>query len=208
MLSEKHPGLRGYVEPMSPFFFEPPVAVGNAIIRPGVQMGMHSYINSGRIESGVYIGRYCSIGNFVTIGTGHHDMNLMSTSSWFESDAPPSRKLTKDGALVRVLNDVWIGDKAIIMNGVTVGNGAVIGAGAIVTKDVPHYAVVAGVPAKIMKYRFSEDIIERLLKSKWWELNDKVLKTHRLSNVYDSLDFIESIMDGPRTAQPYSIVKV
>ena len=59
-----------------------------------------------------------------------------------------------------------------------------------------------------MKYRFSEDIIERLLKSKWWELNDKVLKTHRLSNVYDSLEFIESIMDGPRTAQPYSIVKV
>ncbi len=194
---------------MSPFFFEPPVAIGNALIRPGVQMGAHTYINSGRIESGVYIGRYCSIGNNVSIGTGHHDMNLLSTSSWFESDAPPSLKRV-DGkqVLVRILNDVWIGDKVIIMNGVTVGNGAVIGAGAIVTKDVPHYAVVAGVPAKVMKHRFTPEIIERLLQLKWWELNDEILKQHRLLNIYDSLEFLESIKDGPRTTQPTAIVRV
>ncbi|WP_407305801.1 CatB-related O-acetyltransferase [Acinetobacter sp.] len=110
--------------------------------------------------------------------------------------------------LVRILNDVWIGDKVIIMNGVTVGNGAVIGAGAIVTKDVPHYAVVAGVPAKVMKHRFTPEIIERLLQLKWWELNDEILKQHRLLNIYDSLEFLESIKDGPRTTQPTAIVRV
>lgn len=202
-----HPGLKGYVQPKSPFFFEPPVSVGNTNICSGVQMGAHSYINSGRIESDVYIGRYCSIGSGVSIGTGHHDMCLLSTSSWFDSDAPPSKKHI-NGKLVHIMNDVWIGDKAIIMNGVTIGNGAVIGAGAIVTKDVDHYSVVAGVPAKHMKYRFPADVIQRLLLLKWWELNDALLKNHRLKNIYESLKFLESIAHTARTAQPKSIIRV
>lgn len=202
-----HPGIRGYVAPHSPFFFEPPVSVGNADIRSGVQMGAHSYINSGRIESGVYIGRYCSIGQGVSIGTGHHDMSLVSTSSWFDSIAEPTVKRT-NGKLVHIMNDVWIGDKAIIMNGVTIGNGAVIGAGAVVTKDVDHYSIVTGVPAKHYRYRFPPEIIERLLQLKWWELNDHLLKAHKLKNIYDSLEFLESIADTPRTSQPKGIIKV
>ncbi len=204
-----HHGLKGYIAPRSPFFFEAPVSVGSADIRSGVQMGAHSYINSGRIESGVYIGRYCSIGHFVTIGTGHHDMSLMSTSSWFESDAKPSVKRVSDGALVRIKNDVWIGDKAIIMNGVTVGNGAVIGAGALVTKDVQDYSIVIGTPAKHYKFRFSSEIIARLLAVRWWELNDDLLKTHRLSvDIESTLVFLESIANTPRTSQPKGIIKV
>lgn len=203
-----HEGIKGYVEPKSPFFFEPPVAVGYTDIRAGVQMGKHSYINGGRIESGVYIGRYCSIGHGVSIGTGHHDMNLMSTSSWFDSLAKPSVKRTSDGALVRIKNDVWIGDKVIIMNGVTVGNGAVIGAGAIVTKDVADYSVVVGAPAKHLKFRFTPDIIARLLATRWWELDDEILKAHRLLDVETSLYFLESLVDVPRTAQPKGIIKV
>jgi len=200
-----HPGLKGFVEPKSPFFFEPPVSIGKADIRPGVQMGMHSYINDGRLESGVYIGRYCSIGNFVSIGTGHHDMSLMSTSSWFTSGVKPSVKKTKDGCLVRILNDVWIGDKAIIMNGVTVGNGAIIGAGAVVTKDVDHYSIVTGIPAKHLKYRFSPEIVARLMKTRWWELDDQLLKTHVLTDIESSLEFLESISHTARTVQPKTI---
>lgn len=185
--------------PFSPFFYEPPVSLGNAVVMPGVRILAHSYINSGRIHSGVYIGRYCSIGNGVTIGTGHHDINLLSTSSWFNSGAAPTAKRAEPEVLVRIKNDVWIGDEAIIMNGVTIGNGAVIGAGAVVTKDVPDYAVVAGVPAKVLKYRFEQAVIDRLLRLKWWELDDALLKQHVLLNIEDSLSFLEALPETART---------
>jgi serine acetyltransferase len=77
---------------------------------------------------------------------------------------------------VTVGNDVWIGARAMIMGGNTIGNGAVVAAGAIVTKDVPAYAVVGGVTAKIIRYRCPPDIINRLEAVKWWELPDKILQ--------------------------------
>lgn len=171
-------------------------------------MGHHSYINSGRIAPGVYIGRYCSIGHDVTLGTGHHDMNLLSTSSLFDSDAPPTVKRTPDGALVRIKNDVWIGDKVVIMSGVTIGNGAVIGAGAIVTKDVEDYSVVVGVPAKHLKYRFPPEIIARLQALRWWELDPQLLRSHRLLDIETSLAWLETVANTARTVQPRNTVKV
>lgn len=69
---------------------------------------------------------------------------------------------------VKIGNDVWIGTRAMILDGITIGDGAVIGAGAVVTKNVPPYAIVGGVPAKIIKYRFSQDKINELLASQWW----------------------------------------
>lgn len=71
----------------------------------------------------------------------------------------------------KIENDVWIGGNAIILQGVSIGNGAVIGAGAVVNKDIPDYAIAVGVPAKIVKYRFNEEKIHRLIESEWW-LND------------------------------------
>lgn len=78
--------------------------------------------------------------------------------------------------IVTIGHDVWIGMRAIVLDGITVGNGAVIAANSVVTKDVPPYAIVAGIPARIIKYRFDGDKIDKLEDSKWWELNLKEIK--------------------------------
>ena len=74
-------------------------------------------------------------------------------------------------------NDVWIGFRSIILSGVTIGDGAVIYAGSVVTKDIPPYAIVAGVPAKIIRYRFDAKTIERLARVAWWDWPDEVIKS-------------------------------
>lgn len=184
--------------------------MGNVDVRPGVRICAHTYINSGRIESDVYIGRYCSIGSNVTLGTGHHNVNLLSTSSWFESDAEPTMKMV-DKVLrinIQILNDVWIGDNAIVMNGVTIGNGAVIGAGCIVTRDVPDYAIVIGSPARILRYRFDEVTVQRLLTLRWWELDDELLKEHRLSDIETSLDYLEQLPAAARAAKKEALIRI
>lgn len=147
-------------------------------------MGSYSYL--GRHSSLICadIGRFCSIGDEVKVGLGIHTLSNLSTSplfteknngtgfSWIDEDLSiPFKRVT-------VGNDVWIGERVMIMGGINIGDGAVIGAGAIVTKDVPPYAVVAGVPAKVIRYRFSETIIHKLLQLKWWNLEDGVLKQY------------------------------
>ena len=74
---------------------------------------------------------------------------------------------------IHIGNDVWIGARSIIMDGVSIGDGAIVAAGSVVTKDVPPYAVVGGSPAKIIKYKFSQDIIDRLEEIQWWNLPDE-----------------------------------
>ena len=85
-------------------------------------------------------------------------------------------------------NDVYIGTNVVILSGVTIGDGAVIGAGAIVTKDVPPFAIVVGCPAKILKYRFNDNIINELLNLKWWNLDTKDLINLDLTNVKDCIE--------------------
>lgn len=128
------------------------------------------------------VGKFCSIAPNCKIGLAAHSVNFLSTSPIFtEAKNGTGHSWTKKNFFnpslpVSVGNDVWIGERALILGGVNVGNGAVIGAGAVVTKDVPAYAVVAGVPARLIRYRFPAEKIAALEKERWWELPESVLR--------------------------------
>jgi phosphonate metabolism protein (transferase hexapeptide repeat family) len=128
------------------------------------------------------IGSFCSIASNVRIGGAMHPVDWVSMSPVFYSGRDsvkkkfsrfdrPADKTTHIGS------DVWIGDGAFIKQGVNIGVGAVIGMGSVVTKDVPPYTIVAGNPARVIRKRFNDDIINRLLESRWWEMSDNQLKT-------------------------------
>ncbi|MEK8130363.1 CatB-related O-acetyltransferase [Paenibacillus filicis] len=118
------------------------------------------------------IGKFCSIADKVTIFLGGEHRTDWVTTYPFNVLIPEfafiqGHPRTKGN--VTIGNDVWIASGATILSGVQVGDGAVIGAGAVVSRDVPPYAIVAGNPAKLVKYRFSDDIIVRLLHIRWWD---------------------------------------
>ncbi|MBQ3559436.1 MAG: hypothetical protein IJA07_08000 [Agathobacter sp.] len=125
------------------------------------------------------IGKVCSIAWNVSIGGAEHDYKKLTISS-FPYD--PAFGISEGGVEhwynkpVEIGNDVWIAANACITRGVTIGDGAVIGAGSIVTHDVPAYEIWAGVPAKKIGQRFSDEIIAELLELKWWDLSEDILR--------------------------------
>lgn len=144
------------------------------------------------------IGRYCSIAAGSKIGLGPHPKDYFSTSSvFYDPDRGFVKELyfneyTEDSDTI-IGNDVWIGANAIILAGVNIGDGAIVAAGAVVTKSVPSYAIVGGVPAKIIQYRFSEEIIQKMLKLKWWLEDDQTIKetVEKLNGELQAERFIE-----------------
>ena len=144
------------------------------------QIGYGSYVHKNSELKCVKVGRFCAIAENVNIRLFQHPTDKVSVSPCFyrkehtlktfvNENYYEDLKSNVDGFSVVIGNDVWIGQGVSIKSGVTIGDGAVIGAGAVVTKDVEPYAVVAGVPAKIIRYRFSTEQIEALLKIKWWD---------------------------------------
>jgi len=127
------------------------------------------------------IAAFTSIASGVIIGGARHPIEWVGMSPVFYAGRDSVRKKFSVHGLpasrpVNIGNDVWIGRSAIILSGVNVGNGAVVGAGSVVTKDVPPYAIVAGNPARLIRYRFEPDVIKKLNNMKWWNFDDKTLK--------------------------------
>ena len=89
---------------------------------------------------------------------------------------------------ITIENDVWIGANSTIMSGIKIGNGAIVAAGSTVTKDVPSYAIVAGNPAKVVKYRFTEEQIEKLLSIAWWDWDEQKIKDNAIDMWSDNID--------------------
>jgi acetyltransferase-like isoleucine patch superfamily enzyme len=129
------------------------------------EVGSYTYIGCNTHITKSMIGRYCSIANNVSIGQGEHLLDNISTSSKFYRN--PWEILTKDNC--EISSDVWIGVDAVILRGVKIGIGAVVAANAVVTKDVPPFAIVGGVPARLIRYRFSEEQQLLILNSHWWK---------------------------------------
>lgn len=144
---------------------------GSALVNCTV--GRHSFVGYDCTLVNVEIGPFCSLGSHIRAGGVAHPSHFVSTSPVFLSHKDSVKaKFARHEYLPQVKTivgaDVWIADGAYIKAGVTIGHGAIIGMGSVVTRDVPPYAVVAGNPARLVRYRFDEPVIEGLLRSEWW----------------------------------------
>ena len=161
-------------------------------------IGKGSYVGYNALISNTTIGKFCSIGPNLSCGWGMHPISGISTSPAFFSTMKQAgftySKTDKfeERKRITIGNDVFIGWNVTILDGVTIGDGAVIGAGAVVSKDIPPYAIAVGCPIQIVKYRFSQEKIDALLASNWWDGDDAVLQEVE-KNFFDVDKFLELI---------------
>lgn len=161
------------------------------------KLDRHSFCGYDCDIAHAHIGSFVSIANNVVLGGGRHPMEWVGMSPVFYEgrDSVKAKFSThhrEPSLRVNINSDVWIGRSAIVLPGVEVGVGAVVGAGAVVTKSVPPYAIVAGNPARLIRYRFDQPIIKRLLASCWWEYGDDNL--YRLGPYFNDVNkFLEII---------------
>jgi acetyltransferase-like isoleucine patch superfamily enzyme len=167
VLCVQAPGISNWFE------YEAPVRLMGPASFYESAMGAYSYLAQDSHLVRTRMGRYCSVGNDCRIGLSIHPQGRLTTSPityrnvfGIDGVSDPDISETKD---IDIGHDVWIGTRAIVMGGVTIGNGAIIGAGAVVTRDVAPHAVVGGNPARVIKMRFSERVSSRIQNSSWWD---------------------------------------
>jgi acetyltransferase-like isoleucine patch superfamily enzyme len=173
----------------------------------GFQVGAHSYgvplIRWWGEAAGLTIGDYCSIADGVQIFLGGNHRTDFVTSYPFASfidwpETPNVNQVPETRGNVVIGNDVWIGSHACILSGVTIGDGAVIGAYAVVAKDVPPYAIVVGNPGRIVRRRFPDEVIEKLLEIRWWDWPRKHIENHLPELLSSNIEqFLEAVQGAP-----------
>lgn len=156
----------------------------------GSTMNRYSYCGPDCQIVNTEIGSFCSISDHVFIGGAEHPKEWISTSPVFQNTrhSGPQKRFAKfelpESKKTIIGNDVWIGHGVTIKQGTTIGDGAVVGSNTLITKDVPPYAIVGGVPAKILKYRFTQEVINRLEEVKWWNFpDDEITKRINLFHI-------------------------
>lgn len=163
-------------------------------------LGRHTYTGANTVIMHSDVGAFSSISWGVTIGGGEHDHSRIAQHCFIYNEyddicpdnvPPPYNRFS---CKCVIGNDVWIAANVTILRGITIGDGAVIGANALVSKDIPPYAIVGGVPARIIKFRFSPEIITALLKLRWWQWSEqKLRRNYELLSEVPDLNILERI---------------
>ena len=181
-----------------------------SLIGPEVTIGKYCSLNQDSFVIRSDVGAYCAIGARSAVNPFNHPTDWFSIHefqyhpsayAWIPEYKTLTKTLRTPDSFVRakIGNDVWIGNNVNVL-GVNIGDGAVVAAGSIVTKDVPPYAIVAGVPAEVKRYRFSDKVIERFMRAKWWELELEQLEGLPFRNAEQCLDLIDQIKAGHKIA--------
>ncbi len=192
-----------------PLDYEASVRLSTATLIGNCRIGAFTYIGGGSEVRRASIGRFCSIAANVAIGPAEHPLNWLSSHPFvcdgfryidsddnYKSFANPKLRFRGNSATTEIGNDVWIGRNVIIKQGIKVGNGAVIAGGSFVNKDVADYAIMAGVPARLIRYRFDFEKIQLLNRIGWWNLNlDSVKNSIDFSDIEKSIDRIQTLLE-------------
>jgi acetyltransferase-like isoleucine patch superfamily enzyme len=175
-----------------------------AQLGPDVTVGKYSGMNEHTYIARATMGSFCAIGARTAVNPFNHPTDWLSihefqyhpnSYDWVDEYKSMGRLARTPDMFksVTIGNDVWMGHNVNIMSGINVGDGSIIAAGAVVTKDVPPYAIVAGVPATVKRYRFEEKIVERLLRARWWDLELSQLSGLPFNDIERCLDAIERL---------------
>jgi acetyltransferase-like isoleucine patch superfamily enzyme len=176
----------------------------NARIGPDAKIGRYCSLGETSLIARGTFGSFCAMAARVAVNPFSHPTDWLSIHEFqFRSDSydwvPEYREMARLSrtadmfAQIGFGNDIWIGNNVTVLGGVSVGDGAIIAAGSVVTKDVAPYAIVAGVPAVVKRYRFGDKTIERLLRCKWWDLELSQLSGLPFNDIERCLDAIERI---------------